>query len=243
MNLVHECKDPLHLQIRNIFLEKINNQEWKPGDCLPSEREICERYNVSRITVRNSLAALARDGLIHKIQGKGTFVSSEKLIQPLQNLRSFSDDMKDRGLKPSSKILLFEVMPANAAIASKLKVQTGSDVIILRRLRLADNEPMAIETAYLRTPLFLPLLDKLSDNDSLYKLMNEVLGINLISAQQSIEAAHVNGWEASLLGVVDQALILFLERLSFKEGDIPVEYTTSKYRGDRYKFHINLQVM
>jgi len=241
MKLDRESKEPLHAQVKNIVMDQINDQVWKPGDCLPSEREFCASYEVSRMTIRHSLAELEKEGVIKKIQGKGTFVSSEKIIQPLQILRSFSEDMRDRGLIPSSRILMLETIPASIIVAKKLEIPIGSDVIILKRLRLADNEPMAIETAYLRPSLCLPLLNKLTDSDSLYQLMQDILGIELISAQQSIEVATVNGWEANMLNVVDQALILFTERLTFTKGATPVEYVTSKYRGDRYKFYINLQ--
>lgn len=243
MILDRKSNDPLHLQIKNILLDKITNQLWKPGDCIPSERELCENYGVSRITIRKSLADLEREGVIHKIQGKGTFVTSEKFVQPLMKLRSFSEDMRERGFIPSSKILMFEIIPSNKFVSKKLEIPNASDVILLQRLRMADNEPMAIETAYLISPLCNPLLHQLKSGDSLYKLIYENLGIELGSAQQSIEVGTVNGWEANLLNLVDKSLVLLTQRLTFTKDGKPIEFVTSKYRGDRYKFFINLEVL
>lgn len=243
MKLDRDNKDPLHLQIKNILLDQITMQMWKPGDFIPSERELCEKYGVSRITIRKSLADLEREGLIKKIQGKGTFVTVEKFVQPLKKLRSFSEDMRERGYVPSSNILMFEIIPSNKFVSEKLEIPIASDVILLKRLRLADNEPMAIETAYLVSPLCNPLLDQLKGGDSLYKLLYENLGIELGSAQQSIEVGTVNGWEANLLNLVDKSLVLLTQRLTLTKDEKPIEFVTSKYRGDRYKFFINLEVV
>jgi len=241
MKLDRESKVPLHQQIKNILLEQIGEKVWNPGDCIPSERELCDKYDVSRITIRKTLADLEREGVIRKKQGLGSFVTSEKIIQPLQQLRGFSDDMRERGLKPFSKILIFEIIPASKLICEKLEIPMTSDVIFLKRLRLADDEPMAIETAYLRLPLCKPLLNQLSDGDSLYELLTNILGVKLDFAQQSMEAGIVNTWEASLLNVVDQSLVLCTERLTYSSNGKPIELVTSKYRGDRYKFYIDLK--
>lgn len=231
---------PIYLQLKEKLLDRIHTQEWKPGDCLPSERALCEEYALSRMTVRQAVSELEREGLVQRIQGKGTFVSQEKLTQPLLKLTSFSEDMRARGFLPSAQTLALERVPASKTVAAKLEVAPGAEVIMLKRLRLADGEPMAIETAYLDNEKCSPIYDQLAQNKSLYQLMKHTLHITLSGARQSIEIAAVQGWEAKLLHMPEAGMVMRTERQTLDARKSPVEYVVSKYRGDKYKFYIEL---
>ncbi|MDO5601766.1 MAG: GntR family transcriptional regulator [Oscillospiraceae bacterium] len=233
-------KRPIYLQLKEKLFDRISSQEWKPGDCLPSERALCEEYTLSRMTVRQAVAELEREGVVTRVQGKGTFVAKEKLMQPLLKLTSFSEDMRLRGLLPGAQTLALEKVPANKAVAEKLAIAPGDEVILLKRLRLADGEPMAIETAYLNSELCAPIYDQLAENKSLYQLMKRVLHITLSGARQSIEIAPVQSWEAKLLRMPETGMVMKTERQTLDTHMAPVEYVISKYRGDRYKFYIEL---
>lgn len=220
------------------YIEKMGLQE--SGGCLPTERELCERFSASRMTVRKAVDELEAQHILYRIKGKGTFVYPENLIsQSLTRLTGFTEDMQARGKTTSSKILLCELTAATKAVAEKLNLEAGDDVIILRRLRLAEGEPMAIETSYLHGILCRQILHE-PMGDSLYAYMRNVLHIHPTRALQSIEVGTLTDWEASLLGNPELKVSLLTHRQTFNETNQPIEYAISKYRSDRYKYFVEL---
>lgn len=229
-------------QIKSDLKARIQKGEWGDMKCLPPEREMCETYQASRMTVRKAVSDLEEEGLLYRIQGKGTFVRmNTKISQPLAKLSSFSDDMIARGKTPTSKILLLDVIPASEEIGEKLNIRKGDPVILMRRLRGADDIPMAIETSYVSYALFQPVYDKMPAG-SLYSLMRNELHIYPKKAIQTIEVTGLSDWEASLLGNEKLMDALLMYRQTFDENDRPIEYVVSKYRSDKYKFYIELEI-
>lgn len=229
-----------YLTVKDALLQDIRAGELNESEVLPSERELCERFGVSRVTVRKAVEELEEEGVIYRFQGKGTFVKNpQKITQVLSRLTSFTEDMQAQHMKPSSKILFTECTAANEDVAEKLGLAVGSKVIHLRRLRLADDIPMAIETIYLDYHLLRPVLTDFSEG-SLYAFMRDRLGIVPTRAVQSIEVAKLVRWEAELLDNVDLNFALLMKRQTFDGAEQPIEYVISKYRADRYKFHIEL---
>lgn len=221
--------------------ERIESGRYLENNCLPAERELCEEFSTSRMTVRKAVNELEQEGILYKVRGKGTFVKNTgKINQNLSKLTSFSEDMRTRGMVPGAKILLLDVLMANEVVADKLGIPVGDDVIMLRRLRLADGEPIAIETTYLRYALFSGVFDKLADGNSLYQFMKEELGIFPKKAIQSVEVSSLMEWEASLLGNESLNVSLLIHRQTFDADGMPLEYVESKYRSDKYKFYIEL---
>ena len=139
-------KIPLYYQLYEILLSRIKDGTWQPEDMLPSEAELVEQYDLSRATVRQAFDMLVNQGWIYRRRGQGTFVSRPTIEQNLSRIVSFWEDMKQRGLKPGTKVISREIIPASEDIARELQVAPGEDLALIVRLRLADGEPMSLES-------------------------------------------------------------------------------------------------
>ncbi len=209
------------------------------GARLPPERELAERLGVARETLRRALDELQSDGLLERRQGAGTFVAGHSWLKPLL-LRSFSEDMRERGLTPSSELLSCRTLRADAKVALKLKRVPGSPVIELRRLRLASGEPMALEVACLpldRLPGFDPTA---LVGESLYDQLASRWQIAVRNAAQEIQATVLDEDEAARLDVAPYSPALLVERQVFCAAGEVIEYGKSLYRADRYRFEVNV---
>ena len=231
---------PLYVQLLETLRTDIVSRRLQPHQQLPSERELGDRFHVSRMTVRQALADLARDGFIYTRVGKGTFVSEPKINQQLKTLTGFSQDMEHRGNKPSSRVLEAKLERATDSIAEALHIAPGTEVVLLSRVRLSDGVPLAIETVHLPHSLCPNLLRHNFAVESLYTVLEREYGFRLTRAEQTIEAALSSAHEAALLQLTLPAPVLVMERLTFTDQDIPIEHVHSVYRGDRYKFHSTL---
>jgi GntR family transcriptional regulator len=214
-------------------------QQTGDGMRLPPERELAQRLGVARETLRHALQELQGSGQLDRRQGAGTFVAGHAWLKPLQ-LHSFSEDMRERGLVPSSQILSTKLLRADAKVALKLKIVPGSAALEVRRLRLASGQPMALETAYLardRLPGFDP---SVLATQSLYELLARQHGIHVRNAAQEITATVLTEAEAQLLDVAPFSPALVVERQVFASDGEVVEYGKSIYRADRYRFEVNV---
>jgi GntR family transcriptional regulator len=205
------------------------------GSPIPTERALADEFSVSRTTVRQALADLTAEGRLHRVQGKGTFAAEPKLAQRLQ-LSSYTEDMRKQGLKPSSKLLEIEELPVEADLAKLLGIRVGAKILRLRRLRLADSQPMALETTHLPLARFRGLRKHVSAGGSLYAVLREHYGVELERAEETIETALAGPREAEMLGADVGMPMLLLSRHSFATDGKPVEFARAIYRGDRYKF-------
>ncbi len=231
---------PLYAQLRDALRADLLTGRLRAHEQLPSERELCARFRVSRMTVRQALLDLAREGLIYSRAGKGTFASEPKIDQQLKTLSGFSQDMRSRGSVPSSRVLEAKTERADARLARRLGLATGTKIIVLSRVRLADGMPLALETAHLPAALCPNLLRHDFAHESLYSVLEHDYGYHLTRAEQTIEAALARPHEATLLQLTLPAPVLVMERLTYTDQGILIEYVHSVYRGDRYKFHSTL---
>lgn len=231
---------PIYFQLEQLLRQQMESGELKPGDALPSEREYAERLDVSRMTVRQAITNLANEGLLHRQKGRGTFVAEKKLEQKLSGLTSFTEDMRARGLEPSNELIRFEIVPATAAVAEILSLKEHTPVYEIARIRLADNEPMALETVYVSANLVKGLTEKHVET-SLYRYVEEECGMTIGHAVQSIEASIATDIERTHLLVGKGAPVLLIERKTFLVNGTPFEFVKSSYRADRYKFTIDIQ--
>lgn len=241
MRLHREAPDPLYIQLKDSLVTDIESGQYGAHQRLPSERELADRFQVSRMTARQALLQLARDGVIYTRVGKGTFVAEPKIDQQLRALTGFTQDVRARGGQPSSRVLETCVSAAAPEIAAVLRLAPGADVIKLARLRLADSLPLAIETAYLPFSLCPTLLHHDFSSVSLYHVLESECKMTLVEAEQTIEAALAEPREIELLELTPPAAVMRIQRLTFTDNGVPVEYVQSTYRGDRYKFRSALQ--
>ena len=233
-------RQPLYYQLKNIIEARIESGEWNPGTQLPSERELCDQFKISRITVRQAIAELVVAGRLGRVHGRGTFVASPHIEQRLTRLTGFSQDMQARGLRPGAHVLHFEIIPAPQTVARALQLSADEPVILLRRLRLANGETMAAETAYLPDRLFHALLTESLENCSLYKLLRDKFDIVPTRAEQQLKAIACPAAEAKLLRVRKGSPVLHIYRTTFNRDSQPFEHVESFYRGDKYVFYAEL---
>ena len=226
---------PIYVQIEEILKQRIYLEEYKIGENIPSERELSLQFDVSRMTVRQSITNLVNSGLLYREKGRGTYVANPKLEQPLMGLTSFTEDMKARGMEPSSKVLRFEKIVPPMDIARDLLLEQGEEVFFVVRIRSADSKPMAIERTYIPVKVY-PELDEKKIMGSLYALIEAKFHQKIGNAIQQMEAAIVANEDSKYLQINSTAPVLIIKRTSFLADGIPFELVRSIYRADRYKF-------
>jgi GntR family transcriptional regulator len=231
---------PRYYQLREIIRERIVSGEWEPGSLIPSERELCERYGISRMTARQSITELVNEGLLYREQGKGTYVGQPRIAQQLLRLTGFTEDMQSRSHRPGAKVLSAEMWPADEATAERLRVKAGQPVYRLRRLRLADSRPLALETSCVTFIGCERLLERDLERDSLYQLLANAFDMPPLEAEQELEADLADEEESRLLEVPVGNPVLRTRRVTMTRRNQPVEYATSVYRGDKYRFHTRM---
>ena len=226
---------PLYYQIQRLLMEKIQSGALSEGDLLASEEELARVYQVSRMTARQALHGLKARGYALSQKGRGTFVTRPKLEKNIMHLRGFTEDMKQRGMVPSSQLLEQTVVKASEEIAESLKIEPETAVMKLRRLRLADGTPMALEAS--RIPLRpFPGLERISfAKQSLYYILRENYGVRVAWADETIEALPATREESELLTIPRRASVLSISRVIITTEQIPIEVACSRYRGDRYR--------
>jgi GntR family transcriptional regulator len=231
---------PIYFQIEEQIKALIESGELKAGDSLPSERDYAEKYDISRMTVRHAINNLVNEGLIVRKKGKGTFIAEKKFEQRLQGLTSFSEDMKSKGFSPSNRLLFFEILPANEYIANQLEIKTHDPVYQVERIRLADNEPIALETTFISANLIHGLTEEVI-SQSLYHYIEEKLNLKIDYSNQVIESTAAGEKEATVLEIKKGAPILKIQRNSYLTNGLPFEIVKSAYRADRYKFSATIK--
>jgi GntR family transcriptional regulator len=211
------------------------------GDAIPSERQLGIDLGVSRLTVRAALDELVREGYLVRRRGAGTFVAEPKVAKGI-DVSSFSDDMRRRGLVPASRTLDLRAVPAGARLGRMLHVSPAEPVLSIKRLRLADGDPMAIELLNVRASLVPGLTGGDLEQSSFYDLLASRYNVEIVAGTQTVEPTVTNDEESAALGVPLHSPALLFERVTRTiSGDV-VEFTTSTYRGDRYRLVTELGI-
>jgi GntR family transcriptional regulator len=229
---------PAYVQIRDGMRRLIQERTLPSGAALPPEKQLAEHLEVSRMTLRQALAELEKEGLIDRVQGVGTTVRLPKFRHETKHLTSFSEDIRARGLIPSSRVLTVGRIPASARVADNLQLETGAQVYRIHRLRLASNQPVGIHTSYL-----LPNLIKrtaLSEQDSLYAIL-EANGVVPTTAEETLEAVAPSREEAELLNLKPCEPLLLVTRTTCDQEGRPFEVVFARYRADMYQYTVNLK--
>jgi GntR family transcriptional regulator len=214
--------------------------ELQVGDALPSERRLATDLGVSRPTLRAVIDELVREGLLLRRHGSGTYVAEPKIALPL-TMTSFSEDMARRGMRPSSRVVSFELQSAGAKLGQRLQISPVDEVWVITRLRLADDETMAIEWLHAPHRLLPGLRREELSTHSFYELLRVRRGIVIASGTQTIEPTVTSPEEAELLSVPVHSPAFLFERTTRSEQGEVVEFVRSVYRGDRYRLVTELR--
>jgi GntR family transcriptional regulator len=235
-----QSKIPFYQQLYTILRGKISRDEWKPGDLIPTENELIDTYQVSRSTVRQVLDMLVGEGLIYRERGRGSFIAHLTLEQSMTRIVSFTEDMRQRGFEPGTRILSASRLKANPDISAKLQVSPGELLTRVERLRLADGEPMSVEESFLVDRCCPNLLEQDYSKEPLRALLERHYGIYLVNAKQIIRAILAPQELAGLLDIRPHAPLLYIERVTYSQAAIPVEFLRIYYRADRYSLFVEL---
>ena len=211
------------------------------GEQFPPERQLAQQLGISRMTLRRALDDLVAKVVVRRRHGAGVFALGPKFDQPLA-ASSFTEDMLARGLHPGSRVLSFDRGEAGAHIGRKLHLGEGDEVLTILRLRLADDEPIALEELHIPAARVPGLVAADLVDASFYELLHTRFGIDLAHSVQTIEPTLLDEEEAHHLGAPVQAPALLFERTSRSADDVPFEFVRSVYRGDRYKVRTELTV-
>jgi GntR family transcriptional regulator len=228
---------PKHEQLRGRLTELA--ARLPPGAPLPGERQLCIEHGVSRITVREAIGQLVSEGVLVRVRGKGTFVA-ERAARSRLHLASFHSDMRRLGLEPSTVVLGVARLPPPPATRRALELGAGAPAWHVRRLRLADGQPMSIDDAWY-TAGVLPDLDTHDLTGSLYTLLAERYDCTIDRAEQTVRAAVADRETGVLLGLPVGRPVLVFDRVSYSVGR-PIEHTESTYRGDRYEVQMTVEL-
>ncbi len=212
-----------------------------PGERLPSDDELCREFGVSRMTARNAMQRLAEDGLVRRIPGRGTFSVAPPAHRYADRLMAFSNEMTRLGRVPSSRMLAREIRPCTEAEAASLGLRRTEPVVVVRRLRLADGEPIALEIAILvrRTADVVMAADL--EAGSLHEALGAA-GLHLRRGNATITAEAATAEDVRLLGVGRGSPLLVERRVIWDVAGDPVEATESRYPGDRYALDVRFEV-
>lgn len=208
----------------------------QPHTKIPSERDMCEMWGFNRTTLRSAIRRLIIEGKLYNKKGSGTFVAYPKIERNLQDLKSLTELINERGNKLSSKVISLRVLESNKQISKKLHISLGSKVYELVRLRSIDDEPTFIEISYLDYNRFQNVNRYDLVNESLYNIMKSEYKVKILGGEEKIGITYVNSFEAELLNIEEETAVFFLNGVTWDENKTPLEYFKSLVRADKVKF-------
>ncbi len=231
---------PLYYQLAEEIRSRIESGEYAVGDCIPPEPELEKLFRVSRVTVRNAIETLVSQGLLVKRPGKGTFVRAAKVTQPLNVITSWTETMLSQGMKVETVELRAEEKKPPRRVAEALRLQPDEPVVEVYRLRSANGEPVTIMTNYLVTSIGRPLMETGVSGESLYRILEEKLGVNLATAEEVVQGLAADKEQARCLGVKRGFPLIQVTRVTYDPEGTPIEYVTVVSRADRYQYSVHL---
>ena len=230
---------PLYVQLKEALLSLLHGGDWPEGQPLPSERELSEGLRVSRSTVRQAIHELELEGWLSRQQGRGTFLVQTKVEQPLEMITSFSENMKQAGIKAESKLISAALEPAPPRIAKALGIRPNSVAAVITRLRIADGLPLMVERSHLNYTLVPGILEKNLEG-SLYELLHSAYRLQFAQGVESLEALTAEPWLAKLLGIKRGSPVLYTERTVYTDTGVTLEFTQRYGRADKCSFRVTL---
>jgi GntR family transcriptional regulator len=231
----------LYARIEETIATEIAQGEIRPGDQLPTEDALLERFQVSRITVRRAIQNLVRRGLLEIRRGLGTFVLSPRIEAELTKLTGFVEDMSAAGRKATARVVSQGVVAASARVAERLQLTKGTKVMQIRRVRLADDTPISFDETWLPLALGKQIVRNDLRRHPIFTLLEEEYGVPLVEADYELEATIASEAVADALQIRAGSPIFQIERTSMTAGNRPVDYEVLSYRGDLVRFVTKLR--
>lgn len=232
-------KVTLYKKIRDEILNEIKNYK-EEGSMLPTEQELIEKYQVSRTTVRRAIDDLVAAGFVEKIQGRGTFVKSTKIILETKNLTSWTEEMKVRNKKPGTLGLKIYKVESSRKMQEKLNLKNDEEIICVERVRLADGEPIALMFNYLRAKYVPNFLTRGFTGESMYKALEEEYNILLDEAHEQVRARLATKLDAARLNISPGDPVLHITRTTFLKDGTPFEMVEMATRSDKYEMQVRM---
>lgn len=232
---------PLYYQLKEILLDNIHSGVWNIGELIPSENQLCEEYNISRNTAQRAIKELVQDGILSRRQGIGTFITAPKIEQDLSGVYSFTDTMIKNGITASSKVLSLTVEPAGKKHGEILGVKETDPLIVLTRIRYANNAPMMVETSRIPQALVPGLEDKVSENTSLYETFTNDYQIFVTRIKEVFEPVLTSKQESKWLQIDPESPAILLERTAYTAQGQAVEFCRSIVPGNKCRFYTEMR--
>ncbi len=229
---------PLYTQLRELLRARILDGTYAPTSKLPSESELVQRLNVSRITVRQALGDLQKEGLIYKLHGKGTFVARPKAFQNVTTLQGLAESLGQHGFEVINQLHSFKYIAATATVAEKLRLPTGSEVVEIKRVRLINREPVSLEITWLPAALGARLEKADLATRDIFLILENDCGLPLGHADLAIDAVLAESDLTRALRVEEGSPILRIERLTYTADGKPVDFEHLYYRGDAFQYRL-----
>ena len=243
--ITEQGKSPLYYKIMELIEARIEAGEFKASEQIPSELQLCEEFNVSRITIRRAIDELVKKGLLEKKQGLGTYVSAPRINFFSIDLVSFTERMKHQGFNVKTVLLDFKVILPNNRVSEALQLPSNSYVMEIKRIRTIENQPITVETTYLPRSLFNEKVSLnffetyLRQGNGLYSFLNNI-GIEFSRAHQTFEPIILLKDEQEILQCNHNPAGMLIYRTTYS-CDTPIEFVKVVHRGDRCKFEMNLE--
>ncbi|MDF1514251.1 MAG: GntR family transcriptional regulator [Anaerolineae bacterium] len=232
---------PLYLQVETTLKEMIEGTTYSFGDRIASERELSEMLGVSRMTVRRAIENLVTRGLLERRSTSGTYVKEPQVMRRVgkEFAQGLTQMLRTTGAQPGSRLLLFEIKPASLKISERLNIRLGESVVLLRRLRLANDVPFCIETSYIPYKLVpgLSAEDFALENTSLYSILRNRYKIEVSKNDETIKMSYATPEEAENLGINLNSPVILLRAVVSDDYNLPIEYLVSVNHPDRVVFH------
>ena len=237
-------KLPYYYQLKQYIIEEIETGNWKPGQQILPEIKICEIFDISRTVVRQTYQELVTEGYLIKKKAKGTFIAAPKISENLvQSLMGFYEDMTARGFKVKNDILLQKKIAVTPRIAEKLRLDINEDVVVIRRVRRINDEPIVLDRTYIPYRLCPDLINEDLINKSLYSYIEGKYNLNIDKGVRFIEATVATDEESKLLNIKKGSPLLYIESISYLDNGTPLEYYIALHRGDRSRLVTELKRM
>lgn len=230
---------PKHTQIREIIRRRVLDGTYQPHSQMPSESQMMEVFSVSRITIRQAIGDLQKEGLIFKVPGKGSYVAKPKAFQSLSRLQGFGEAMGPSGYETFSQVLSTRQVDASDTVSKRLNIPAGSPVYEIQRLRYLNREPISVDQSYFRVALGERLIGEDLAARDVFVILENDFGLHLTHADVQIEAILADEFLARQLRIAESSPLLRIERLTYAD-DQPIDFEFLYYRGDAFQYRLRI---